>query len=93
MNWTAFFWELRCTIWDICSSPHLPNILLAQAILDAIGASASAGSEAVAAAERHIDLLTARAGSRDPSTVPTICRISAALQYTPGTKKYKFSAS
>lgn len=63
---------------------------LAQAILDAIGASASAGSEAVAAAERHIDLLTARAGSRDPSAVPTICRISAALHYTPGTKKYNF---
>jgi hypothetical protein len=42
------------------------------------------GSEALAAAEKHAALLTARAGARDPSAVPSICRISAALQYNFG---------
>ena len=29
-------------------------------------------------------LFTARAGARDPSAIPSICRISAALQYPSG---------
>lgn len=49
-----------------------------------MGTNASTGPEAVATAERHAAVLTARAGARDPSAVPSICRISAALQYPAG---------
>ncbi|KAF5958483.1 hypothetical protein HYC85_005708 [Camellia sinensis] len=35
-------------------------------------------------AEKNAVLLTARAGARDPSSIPSICRISAALQYPAG---------
>ncbi|XP_024384467.1 AUGMIN subunit 5 isoform X1 [Physcomitrium patens] len=55
-----------------------------QALLDTRGVATNAGTEAVVAAERHADMLTVRAGAGDPSAVPTICRISAALKYTPG---------
>ncbi|RWR76008.1 AUGMIN subunit 5 [Cinnamomum micranthum f. kanehirae] len=51
-----------------------------QALLEFMGSNGSAGPEAVAAAERNAALLTARAGARDPSAVPSICRVSAALQ-------------
>ena len=49
-----------------------------------MGSNGMTGSEALAAAEKHAALLTARAGARDPSAVPSICRISAALQYNFG---------
>lgn len=49
-----------------------------------MGANGSTGPEAVAAAEKNAALLTARAGARDPSAIPSICRISAALQYPAG---------
>jgi hypothetical protein len=49
-----------------------------------VGSSGVTGSEALAAAEKHAALLTARAGARDPSALPSICRISAALQYNSG---------
>lgn len=49
-----------------------------------MGSNGVTGSEALAAAEKHAALLTARAGARDPSAVPSICRISAALQYNFG---------
>ncbi|XP_042066510.1 AUGMIN subunit 5-like [Salvia splendens] len=55
-----------------------------QALLESMGANASPGPEAVATAERNAAVLTARAGNRDPSAVPSICRISAALQYPAG---------
>ncbi|KAL6499173.1 AUGMIN subunit 5 [Orobanche hederae] len=55
-----------------------------QALLESMGSNASTGPEAVAAAERNAAVLTARAGARDPSAVPSICRISAALQYPAG---------
>ncbi|XP_041991275.1 AUGMIN subunit 5-like isoform X2 [Salvia splendens] len=55
-----------------------------QALLESMGANASTGPEAVATAERHAAVLTARAGNGDPSAVPSICRISAALQYPAG---------
>ncbi|CAH1441793.1 unnamed protein product [Lactuca virosa] len=42
---------------------------------------ASTGPDAVIAAEKNAELLTARAGARDPSAIPSICRVSAALQY------------
>uniref|UniRef100_J3MX58 AUGMIN subunit 5 n=2 Tax=Oryza brachyantha TaxID=4533 RepID=J3MX58_ORYBR len=60
-----------------------------QALLEALGSNGAAGSEAIAAAEKHAAMLTARAGARDPSAVPSICRISTALQYnsvSPGTE-------
>lgn len=49
-----------------------------------MGSNGVTGSEALAAAEKHAALLTARAGARDPSAVPSICRISTALQYNFG---------
>ncbi|XP_057768575.1 AUGMIN subunit 5 [Salvia miltiorrhiza] len=55
-----------------------------QALLESMGANASTGPEAVATTERNAAVLTARAGNRDPSAVPSICRISAALQYPAG---------
>lgn len=55
-----------------------------QALVESMGTNASTGPEAVATAERHAAVLTARAGARDPSAVPSVCRISAALQYPAG---------
>ncbi|KAI5665765.1 hypothetical protein M9H77_15618 [Catharanthus roseus] len=55
-----------------------------QALLESMGANGSTGPEAVAAAEKNAAVLTARAGARDPSAIPSICRISAALQYPVG---------
>ncbi|CAK9175796.1 unnamed protein product [Ilex paraguariensis] len=55
-----------------------------QALLESMGANGSSGPEAVAAAEKNASILTARAGARDPSAIPSICRISAALQYPSG---------
>ena len=52
-----------------------------------MGANGSTGPEAMAAAEKNAALLTARAGARDPSAIPSICRVSAALQY-PADKFY-----
>lgn len=55
-----------------------------QGLIDATGASNSAGPEAVAAAQKNADLLTARAGAGDPSAISSINRISAALQNPTG---------
>ncbi|KAL4376561.1 hypothetical protein GQ457_02G006050 [Hibiscus cannabinus] len=55
-----------------------------QALLESMGANGSTGPEAVASAEKNAALLTARAGARDPSAIPSICRVSAALQYPAG---------
>ncbi|CAA0823341.1 Unknown protein [Striga hermonthica] len=55
-----------------------------QALLESMGSNGSTGPDAVTAAERNAAMLTARAGGRDPSAVPSICRISAALQYPAG---------
>jgi hypothetical protein len=57
---------------------------MVQALLEAIGSSGSSGQEAVANAEISAAILTARAGARDPSAIPSICRVSAALQYAGG---------
>ena len=66
------------------SSSYLFLFSLNQALLESMGANGSTGPEAVAAAEKNAALLTARAGARDPSAIPSICRISAALQYPTG---------
>jgi hypothetical protein len=63
---------------------HSSDVSLLQALLEALGSNGATGSEALVAAEKHAALLTARAGARDPSAVPSICRISAALQYNSG---------
>lgn len=55
-----------------------------QALLESMAANGLTGPEAVAAAEKNAAVLTARAGARDPSAIPSICRISAALQYPAG---------
>ncbi|KAL2329782.1 hypothetical protein Fmac_017363 [Flemingia macrophylla] len=55
-----------------------------QALLEAMGVSGPPGQEAVANAEISAAILTARAGARDPSAIPSICRISAAFQYPSG---------
>ena len=49
-----------------------------------MGANGSTGSEAVATVEKNAALLTARAGSLCLSTIPSIFRVSAALQYPAG---------
>uniref|UniRef100_A0A3N7G4M4 Uncharacterized protein n=1 Tax=Populus trichocarpa TaxID=3694 RepID=A0A3N7G4M4_POPTR len=59
-----------------------------QALLESMGSNGSTGPEAVAAAEKNAALLTARAGARDPSAIPSICRVSAALQYPAGQQIY-----
>ncbi|XP_071693280.1 AUGMIN subunit 5-like isoform X2 [Rutidosis leptorrhynchoides] len=55
-----------------------------QALLESMGPTGSTGHDAIAAAEKSAALLTARAGARDPSAIPSICRVSAALQYPAG---------
>ncbi|KAL7094617.1 hypothetical protein ACP275_11G115000 [Erythranthe tilingii] len=55
-----------------------------QALLESMSTNGSSGPEAVANAERTASVLTARAGARDPSAIPSICRISAVLQYPAG---------
>ncbi|XP_068638435.1 AUGMIN subunit 5-like isoform X2 [Aristolochia californica] len=55
-----------------------------QGLVESMGVSGSTGPEAVVAAEKNAAILTARAGARDPSAIPSICRISAALQYHAG---------
>lgn len=67
----------------MCFSLNLSSILV-QALLEAIGSSGSSGQEAVANAEISAAILTAKAGARDPSAIPSICRVSAALQYAAG---------
>jgi len=49
-----------------------------------MGANGSTGSEAVAAAEKNVAILTARAGSLDLSAVPSIFRVFSAFQYPAG---------
>lgn len=79
-----------------CSSALSSTVLNApwfsfQALLESMGANGSTGPEAVAAAEKSAALLTARAGARDPSAIPSICRISAALQYPAGQLLFIFA--
>lgn len=61
---------------------------LFQALLESMGANGSTGPEAVAAAEKNAAILTAKAGARDPSAIPSICRVSAALQYPGGESSF-----
>ncbi|ERN11754.1 AUGMIN subunit 5 isoform X1 [Amborella trichopoda] len=70
-----------------CQSPDNSLYMLPstpQGLLESFGATGSTGPEAVAAAEKNAVMLTARAGARDPSAIPSICRVSAALQYHAG---------
>ncbi|XWS47511.1 hypothetical protein CRYUN_Cryun14cG0158600 [Craigia yunnanensis] len=73
---SAFYRSPDNSLYMLPSSP--------QALLESIGANGSTGPESVAAAEKNAALLTARAGARDPSAIPSICRVSAALQYPAG---------
>ncbi|PSS35084.1 AUGMIN subunit like [Actinidia chinensis var. chinensis] len=73
---SAFYRSPDNNLYMLPSSP--------QALLESMGANGSTGPEAVAVAEKNAALLTARAGARDPSAIPSICRISAALQYPAG---------
>ncbi|KAL9689570.1 hypothetical protein QQ045_009957 [Rhodiola kirilowii] len=70
---SAFY---RCPDNTLYMLPSTP-----QALLESMGASGSTTLDVIAAAEKNATILTARAGSRDPSAIPSICRISAALQY------------
>jgi hypothetical protein len=67
----------------MCFNLNISSILV-QALLEAIGSGGSSGQEAVANAEISAAILTAKAGARDPSAIPSICRVSAALQYSAG---------
>ncbi|PKU85691.1 AUGMIN subunit 5 isoform X2 [Dendrobium catenatum] len=74
---SAFHQSLDNRLYMLPSTP--------QALVESLGATGAMGPEALAAAEKNASLLTARAGAGDPSAVPSICRISAALQYYCGT--------
>ncbi|KAK2413201.1 AUGMIN subunit [Trifolium repens] len=73
---SAFYRSPDNSLYMLPSSP--------QALLEAIGSGGSSGQEAVANAEISAAILTAKAGARDPSAIPSICRVSAALQYSAG---------
>lgn len=60
-----------------------------QALLESMGVNVTLGPDAVAAAEKNAAILTAKAGARDPSAIPSICRVSAALQYPTGEGPFK----
>ncbi|XP_023729204.1 AUGMIN subunit 5 [Lactuca sativa] len=71
---SAFYRNPDNTLYMLPSTP--------QALLESMGGST--GPDALIAAEKNAALLTARAGARDPSAIPSICRVSAALQYPAG---------
>ncbi|XP_010528428.1 PREDICTED: AUGMIN subunit 5 isoform X2 [Tarenaya hassleriana] len=73
---SAFFRSPDNTLYMLPATP--------QALLESMGANGSTGPEALVSAEKNAALLTARAGARDPSAIPSMCRISAALQYPAG---------
>ncbi|KAH7689288.1 HAUS augmin-like complex subunit 5 protein [Dioscorea alata] len=75
---SAFYQSLDNSLYMLPSTP--------QALLESMGIGGATGSEAVVNAEKNAALLTARAGARDPSAIPSICRISAALQSHGGTE-------
>ncbi|KAG0448567.1 hypothetical protein HPP92_027770 [Vanilla planifolia] len=52
-----------------------------EALLESMGSAVAIGPEAHVATEKSAFLITARAGAGDPSTIPSICRISSSLQY------------
>lgn len=59
-------------------------LIFDQELVESIGVPGATGPEAFAAAEKNAAILTTRAGARDPSAIPSICRISAALQFRSG---------
>uniref|UniRef100_A0A7N0VLF9 AUGMIN subunit 5 n=1 Tax=Kalanchoe fedtschenkoi TaxID=63787 RepID=A0A7N0VLF9_KALFE len=73
---SAFYRSPDNTLYMLPSTPH--------ALLESMGANGSTGPDVIAAAEKNAAILTARAGSKDPSAIPSICRVSAALQYPGG---------
>lgn len=74
---SAFYRNPDNTLYMLPSTP--------QGLLESMGGGGGGGGvEAVIAAEKNAALLTARAGARDPSAIPSICRVSAALQYPAG---------
>lgn len=84
--WCAMFCWKMCLLSVIAVSSQkrkkIPSFM--QALLEYMGSNDSTGSESVAAAEKNADLLTSRAGAGDPSAIPSVCRIFAALQYNTG---------
>lgn len=72
-----------------CTRLYSKNIRLTrfefhQGLLEGMMTNSASGAEAIAAAERNADLLTARAASGDPSAIPSICRIASATHYSAG---------
>lgn len=55
-----------------------------QGLIEGTMTVTASGAEAVGAAERSADLLTARAASGDPFAIPSLCRISGATHYSCG---------
>nr|POE83204.1 augmin subunit 5 [Quercus suber] len=73
---SAFYQSRDNSLYILPSNP--------QALLGSMGANGSTGPEAVAAVEKNAALLTARAGSRDLSVIPSICCVSPALECAVG---------
>ncbi|KAG6491266.1 AUGMIN subunit 5-like [Zingiber officinale] len=73
---SSFYQSLDNSIYMLPATP--------QELVESIGVPGATGPEAFAAAEKNAAILTTRAGARDPSAIPSICRISAALQFRSG---------
>ena len=59
---------------------QFPSTNIIQALLDSMGCKGSTATDA----EKNASLLITRAGAGDPSAVPSIHRVSSALQWHPG---------
>lgn len=73
---SSFYQSLDNSLYMLPATP--------QELVESIGVPGATGPEAFAAAEKNAAILTTRAGARDPSAIPSICRISAALQFRSG---------
>ncbi|KAF6147600.1 hypothetical protein GIB67_031591 [Kingdonia uniflora] len=81
---SAFYHSLDNSLYMLPSTSQVSIEAVNRSLLEYMGTNGSTGTEALGAAERNTALFTARAGDRDPSVVPSICRVSAALQLHAG---------
>ncbi|KAJ8751620.1 hypothetical protein K2173_025774 [Erythroxylum novogranatense] len=89
----AFFRSPDSSLYMLPATPQALTLIILwcflsnkfyKALLESMGSNGSTGPEAISAAEKNVAILTARAGARDPSAIPSVCRVSAALQYQAG---------
>ncbi|RAL48870.1 hypothetical protein DM860_001190 [Cuscuta australis] len=61
-----------------------PIVKRDRALLQCLRTNGYTGPETMLGAERNAAILTPKTDARDPSAIPSICHISAALQSTAG---------